>query len=459
MRYSIIVREDIVDAVTNQLKLETKSCSKANISAVAESIRGIEILLIWEDKPEKSKPLWVISNSRYLETIAYIDTYVKKYAPFSAFYRIMSQDSFIETHSLITKRSAVNTSIFTGIILAEALANFEREIPNPDDVPLQAYLSTISATLLTALNNGYQLDDLYSIVENWESSKYLLGLEVAPEKKDVALSFWIPILLAFDKKRNNIRRTNIDDFLPKTICQFLDRVIERRSISKSDWQGITSKKLSSTFRFEAFNGSREDGIGEFRRLLEYLYSDTGLSTVEGEVIIAAALSMLSSGTMDFLSLTLTAKRGFPLAAQWYMLFVGLIGGSKAFKTRRGIIHHINKHISMQHTLFSPVTSDISYAELTVALNERIDIVPFITEYNSVINVEVFPLVTTKFKLKRNSHVVKIEDTGGRSFSKEEYRELSAALTTANKIISGNTSPPMQGSLFKKSSYDNKNRIK
>ncbi len=177
MLYLIINREGINDAINGYLDSEAISCPKSKIFDVASSINPDEIILIWDDKTLNTYPLWVVNDKIYLETLAYIDTYVKKYTPFTAFFRVISLSAFSKEQQIKRSSSIVDTDILMGVIIAEAHLQFDRSMNRENGLPIQAYLSKLSATIIRAVNSGYSVDQIPIIVKNWEATRSLLNIE------------------------------------------------------------------------------------------------------------------------------------------------------------------------------------------------------------------------------------------------------------------------------------------
>lgn len=128
MIYIIINREDINDAINGNLENKSIPCTETNIFDVASSIKSDEIILIWEDKALNPLPLWVVSDKVYLETLAYIDTYIKKYTPFTAFFRVISKSTFIKERGIKRNNSNFDTDVLIGVVIAEAHLQYDRSM-------------------------------------------------------------------------------------------------------------------------------------------------------------------------------------------------------------------------------------------------------------------------------------------------------------------------------------------
>jgi len=448
MLYLIINREGINNAINGSPEAGAISCPKNNIFDVASSIKADEIILVWEDNTSKSFPLWIVSDKVYLETLAYIDTYVKKYTPFTSFCRVVSLSFFLKEGKKKKNTPIIDADILIGVVIADAHLQFDRSIERENGLPIQAYLSTLSAAIIYAINSGYTVDQIPDIVKNWEAARSLLNIENDDVRAIELLNFWIPVLsnLSNNKQLN----TSIDDndYLPLNVQKFIFSCYKKQKITESEWKILVNGNDELLKAYSSFTGAREDGIESFKALLDSVSNEKKFSDIEIEVILAASLSVIASGTMDYLTIALSISKKRPLIAHWYMLFSGMYEKRQVFKMARSVGNHIRKHLTHNNTLFSKVTSDISYPELKVVLTNKINIVPFITEYSTVIDVEIYPLVKAKFRIRRNSNVVHNETREGVFLTNNEYYEITNALSKATKALEKKVSAPIQQSLFK-----------
>jgi len=430
LHYLIINRKEIDDAVDGQLDQAAISCAKSKIYNITSSIKPSEIILIWEDRKANSFPLWVVGDKFYLETLAYIDTYVQKYTPFTAFVRVISLGTFCSIFK--ERKGNTNSNDFIGVVIAEAHFKFDKNMERANGLPIQAYLSTLSSTIISAINSGYSVDKLPAIVKKWEATRELLKIEMDNVYSMEVINFWIVVLNILGSERSNNTLSGTD--VPNSIKNFLISFKKSGVISKNEWKILVDDDSYLLSSFSGFTGTREDGILNFKRLIENLQHHEQKSDLETQVIISAALSVISSGTMDYLSLALSISDSKFLVGHWYMLFIGMHRKQQIYATQRSVGHHIWKHLQGDSNLFSTVASDISYPELKVVLTNQLKIVPFITSYSTVIDVEIFPLVRAKFRIKRNSNVVNNETADGVFLNKNEYTEISEAISTVSAIL-------------------------
>lgn len=434
MYCAVIDRKGILDAIQDHNLIEARGCSSSEIEKLLSILQKKEILLLWENKKIHSKPVWIIHEDSYSETLAYIDTYTKKCTPFTAFYRAIKRSYFCDYLKLQPKKVEVDVAPFIGVIMAEAITIFGATNDNPDNIPIQAYLSTLSATLVSALDKGYlNANQLSEIAKIWERTNLLLGVERDNRKNDLILDFWCYISRIIENPRAKYDSRHLDK-MPKVVYEFLQGVSYNRRISKKDWEVLVADSSIDANFFEKFTIAREDGIKNFRTLIKEIEHRPGSRKVESEVIIAAALALISSGTMDLLGYVLSFTGTFPMVAHWYAFLVGVTSGASGFRTQKGVANHIEKFVSKEVSIFSSVTSDISYAELSVVLTQKIDMLPFVTEYSSIINIELYPLVESKFRINRNSPIAQGGDRDYRSLSAKEHEELAFLINQAQKIL-------------------------
>lgn len=447
MLYLIITRQGINDAINEKIDEKALSCSKTKIFDIASSIQPNEIILIWEDKVSNPFPLWVVNDKHFLETLAYIDTYVKKYTPFTAFFRVVPLSTFSKERRIRRNFSNIDTDILIGIVIAEAHLQFDRAMVRENSLPIQAYLSTLSATIICAINSGYKVDQIPIIINNWEATKSLLNIEEDGNRAIEFLNFWMPVLSNLENGKKSASYIDEDDLLPKNIQNFITTYNKRGQITNTEWELLANGNNKLLKAYSGFTGTREDGIENFKRLFSIANNDKTISDIEKEVILSASLSILASGTMDYLSLALSVTDRHPLIAHWYMLFTGMHKKRQIFKTTQSIGNHIRKHLTHHNSLFSKVTSDISYTELKIALTNQISILPFITAHSTVIDVEIYALVKAKFRIKRNSNVVHNETREGVFLTNKEYYDVRNSLSKAAKALDRKSTFPKQRSLL------------
>lgn len=434
MLYLVINREGVNDAINGAPEKRATPCLKTEVFDIASSIKDDEIILIWDEKEGNSFPLWVINDKVFLETLAYIDTYVKKYTPFTSFYRAIPLHSFLKEILPRKKNPVINTDILIGIVIAEAHLNFDRSMERENGLPIQAYLSTLSASIIYAINCGYAVNQISEIVKNWKEVRALLSIESDDKEIIDLLNFWDITLsnLGNNNQLNlSLQESNV---LPSNLQKFLSSYKIKGKITEIEWKILANGNDKLLKVYSNFTGTKESGIENLKILLNDLYKDGSKADIEVDIILAASLSILSSGSIDYLSLALSISKRNSLVVYWYVLFSGMHEKQQIFKTGRGVGSHIKKHLTHNDTLYSKVTSDISHSELKVIINNKINIIPFITQYSTVVDVEIFPLVRAKFNIKRNSNVIQNETREGVFIKKREYFEITEALSRATKIL-------------------------
>lgn len=235
MQYLIIERKHIIDAIEGSFQKDASTCQKQKIFGISSELKSKHIMIVWEDKALNSPNLIVVNDDDYFETLAYIDTYAKKYTPFTSFIRVVSRSMFVDYGKSAAKKVLINTDVFLGVIIADANITFGNFKGGLYELPLQAYLSTLSATIISSINSGCSGHEILKLYRNWRTTKELLAMELDGRCDHAVNDFWLPVIstLTYTKSGSGFFEFNGDH--SNAVKNLLIQVANSGIIGEKEW--------------------------------------------------------------------------------------------------------------------------------------------------------------------------------------------------------------------------------
>lgn len=451
MRYSIISKEILLDVLGKTESIGSKLIKLSELENVSKQIKRDEILLIWSGNSTLiDSPVWFINDDKYEEMLAYLSTYVRSYTPFSAFNRILPLKFLNLINNTKRKRSKETCNKLIGIVISESLYQYDSAIDSIRDISVQASLATVSSSIVSALFLGYGAKDIVKLIENWSGIRAMLKSPTPPLSSDMLAKFWVPICSVLGDK-GDIKKT-FNTISPK-MNKAIKRIIKQKEIKVGEWGDLTYPNKEIGEYFLSLKGPREESITEFNFLLNLLEKKSDIVESEKQIILGAALSIVSSGSLSLLPWTMKFKQRFPLFPLWYSFFCGFNKHSDIKDIADGLGNHLAKRILYDQRLFDSPASDISFSEFKIMYRGNNILPNFRTAQSSVLDIEIVPLVNCKFSKKKSIDSNKAQNQN--ALNKDEIFKMKGLLESALSILKKDQKQYSQYSLFD----DDQNQIR
>lgn len=443
MYYSKFSRDKIIDLLSGK---DIPSRSQTTIEIARNSIlsfKGHDLLLLWDDAGDKP-PVIVAPDDKFLETLAFVATYIRNVSPFTAFFRVIpAADLGLPIFSRERSFYRPLDHRLVGVAIAEAFLQLPNEPETVDSISIQSGMATLSASLLKALSLDASDRTLTQISRRWEKSRALLKLDSLRTKIDTIEEFWSVMALSL-----GYERTYTKSNLPLSVFHIVKDYTETGVLTNEHWQTLTMESPSLRNKYLELTGAREDAINTFKKLVLNIVADSNDSRMN-DILIGAALSLLASGSMSYLPLTRILADDHPVASLWFAFFVSLHPKSDVLFTGDGLGAHLVKRIFDEETVFDSPKSDISFPELEMLVNQSDENLRFRTEHSTSISVELSPLVSGRFRISREFR--RSEPTGNVPVPLEEWAEAQSLLRRALAIMARRPESLNQPQLFPSSS--------
>ncbi len=452
MKYSIISKDKILDVISNPNSVHSTTIKYSEFKTISEKVSHGDILLVWGNNYNSTiPPVWLINDNAYDEILAYLSTYVRNHVPFSGFFRVlpMKYSNLISRQTTKKANSICNSLI--GVVIAESLYQYDSSITSITGISVQASLATISAAIVSAIHKGYYSRDLSNLVDNWAKVRNYFQLSKPPLDSRMLQKFWFPVSSLFEENSNSFRG---DYGLSSNMTHALKSIMIHGEIKVGYWNDLTLPSHEIGEYFLKLKGPREEAITHFNGLLNLIKGDKKMNETERDIVLGAALSIVSSGSLSLLQWSMNFVNSFPLFPLWYSFFCGFNSRSDIGTIAGGLGNHIAKRILIDTKVFEPPISDISFYELDVLFRANNKIPTFRTTQSSVIDIEILPLVNCKFSVKKNIYSQKKDSIGLDKHDLEKTREL---LVSALKILGKGSQQFTQADLFDNTEKTGKNK--
>lgn len=440
MRYSIISKEFLLNVLGETETLDSKLIKLNELENVSQKIMRDEILLVWNGNSVfNDSPVWFIRDDKYEEMIAYLSTYVRSYTPFSAFNRILPLKFLNLINKIKGKKSKESYNKLICIVIAESLYQYDSSINSISDISVQASLATVSSSIVSALFLGYGAKDIATLIENWTSVRTILKSPTPPLNSEILAKFWMLICSVISDMKPT--SNNVSSKMNKAI----KRIIKQEEIKVGEWGDLTYPNKDIGEYFLSLKGPREESIEEFNNLLNLIEKKTEINESDKQIILGAALSIVSSGSLSLLPWTMRFKQRFPLFPLWYSFFCGFNKHSDVKEIADGLGNHLAKRILCDQRLFDSPTSDISFPEFKVIYRGNNILPNFRSAQSSVLDIEIIPLVNCKFSKKKFIQSNKVQNQN--TLTEDEIFKMQGFLESALKILKKEHKQNSQYSLF------------
>lgn len=398
MHVSYLDKEEFLEWLGGRANITPK---KLSIPLLKKALRH-DVALIWEGwpAPDSARPLVAVSRSAMADFYAFVGTYVSTYRPFSAFFRVVPYESLPSLLSVA--RSNVNDcrlpESFIGVAIAEAYVQTQGKIQSTHELSIPAVLATLSATMVSAIWEGYGPDSLTAIAERWWVARSINTEDHLTLHPGKVAEAWMIVADAFCK--NEVGRLQTSTTQRKLISAL-------RSASEADttvdsWLQPLVKGVPSLSDIPSrIQRAREERVRVYREALDALvgFQEDALFK---EFLAGSLLSMVGNGSFDFLPMLGKTTSEMPAAALWFAILSSFQKNNDALSTGNCLGRRAARDLFRGVSLFDVPSEDISLEEFEIYRRDTLARQGFRSGQNQTISVGLFGTIAGRFRLERTS---------------------------------------------------------
>ncbi len=349
--------------------------------------------LVWpqgsELGPDK-QPLIVVPSGGMTEFFAFVGTYLPGYAPFSAFFRVISEEEL----GVIMKAAArpIQSSLAiesVGIAIAEAALR-DGKTKTSVRTNLASVRSSLSSSLLASAYHGNQIESLRSVAENWRLARRILGADDTATSVATCLSVVSRYVEALDSESAG-----------SALAKSLRFARASKGVTVESWHQLVSGFPELMPVFERLRGPREERLKTARSVLKGLFSSTDqLGGDDVDCIAGCVIALVGDGSFLYLPLAIELGRQSPGTILWFAAWSSLFattdiltfGGASGRRTARDLFRPFEMSRKPE--------CDIAIGELEASSGDTN--AATVAALNPVaIVVEIFPGVNAVFENERS----------------------------------------------------------
>jgi hypothetical protein len=184
---------------------------------------------------------------------------------------------------------------------------------------------------------------------------------------------------------------------------------------------------------EALRRMRESRENRVRAIDQVLPSVAAMEKVDlriREAVLGYLASRVAGGSMSYLELLDPIEVSMPGALMWFGLFSSIRSDADVMVAGECLGRRVSRDLSRTKSIFSPPSADVSFDELQNILPDSKSELKLRTEHQSAVSVELFPTVTSVFRLPRETQ----QDPRDMAVPPEGVRELRYLLDRATRVI-------------------------
>lgn len=395
--YSVVERRDLGDLLLGDgLQRVRQSTSEELDSVVSGALPSDNaVLAIWPNDPLEglSLPTALICRDQVLsDFVAWLTTYIARLRPITAFMRIVGRSEFLGQLRALRQPTLGRARWgLTGLIIGEVLASSRVSERNLEQLPLNAYESTLSFALVRASAVYREFVQFDQIVESWDSVRKITRQHSRSIEANNILRV-CSIALTSTGLSDGSQLMRPEDRRIVNLCR---EVVLGSAGPEVVFELIDAPKL---------RGSREDRVVAFSEFVQRLPQTISR---EDQELFAFAIGYLASqiapGTIQHASILEPFSSRFPTALLWYSFCAGLARRESAGTqtlARLGVdLPPISKWIARgllrEDTLLNTPACDIAALELQALSRTGADpLAGLIRAAQSTVSIELAPAVWT-----------------------------------------------------------------
>jgi len=365
-----------------------------------------ELVLLWANEPpasvqgEQLPDAIIVRSIQMREFIAWITTVAGGYRPFTAFIRIIDQQS--AQLALEPREPSLGKfeNAVAGLIIAEALtlAGPQRSIAALSLLPCQ---STYSYSFARALALGYVRTPLDPIAAPFGLARKLTR-QPARRLGDDLLSTTLKVVASLAADNAVRDRSGVPPFIWETCLELQSGQEVKHSWGLLADSGVLPQQLLGELR-----GPREHRVRVFERVL---HGPNRLDALTSAFLAGLLADQVGPGSFEHNDLLLPYLDRYPTALLWYGLCAGLHPDSEVQQVGNCLGRRLVRDLLMPDPVLSHPKYDIAVGELEVHL-DREEPLEFRTASQNHIVVELLPGVPAYMKWPITTEPVATQSRG------------------------------------------------
>ena len=397
---AVLTREEFINWLGRKLEPSPRKFDGRHLTGPVEKGR---VVLIWEELPKSPAlkgppPLVAVPAREMREFFAFVGTYVSTYQPFSAFFRVISQEEAPELLD-VNPPSPELRNMLVGTLIAEAWLQAGNRLQRPADLSVQGCLATMSSAAVSGLTAGFGPDRLNLALARWFRTRGRFSEEQLQVEPDRIRDFWELVAEAYTQAPRSEEAT---DNSSRRILQFVSELIrsEEDEIDPKSWAGLVEGLPSARSALVHMRESREDRV----RAIDAVMADIlGVEQVDSrirEVALGYLASRVAGGSMSYLSLLDPVVGKLPSAFLWFGFFVSLRSDTDVMNVGDCLGRRLARHLTQTSGVFEQPDADVSFEELEAMAPDGHSEIKFRTDHPGIITVEILAPITAIYRYRR-----------------------------------------------------------
>lgn len=366
----------------------------------------------------------VVEENRMQDFFAFVSTYVNEFAPFSAYFRVVStnQIELISEDASMTfngATSVIDRLVGTAIVEAAIYLQGSGEAVRP--VTIAAAGATFSAAALQGLALSPKAD-VYSISQGWQSLRAALGSDQLPLNTDALARFWQILRVAVHGGEA------LDVTVPDVILSALRTVMANGRLDDVALENLLSSLPELAGDLSRFRGTREGRARAIQEAISVLSRSRGDEDQLRDCVAGCLISLIGDGSFKFMPAALSTSSILRMAPLWFAVWSGLQTNSDIMTEFNCMGRRIARDLRARVGVYDGPNDDISVMEL---MSWGSDVEQLPREHASSISVEIYPWVSSRQSIARVSAAASNQSNEYR----RDIRELRALMAHSTEILS------------------------
>lgn len=446
MKVASLDREELVDWLGNQDQMPTERLT----AKLLKNTEPDRVLIVWDrDGQSNATPIIAVHQDGLRDFFAFVSTYISAFKPFSAYFTVVPLENLerVVSSKSLDGVSRDNFSKLVAVAFAEAYAQSRGKVRSLDDLTVQGVQATLSASLMSAMWKGFELDEMAQISKRWVESRKLVSSGELAIPPNTVLEVWEDIGVGVWAKPSIMRRHS-----RKKVASYIGAFLSG-SQSFDEWfLPIAREALGTEEAVITLKGAREERVKALPGILDMLFRGSNADRSLLEFVAGGLLSMVGNGSMSQLPLAEQLARELPKSALWFGVMSAFQSRTDALTASSCLGRRVLRDLLRDVGAFSPPHYDISLDELSVIGEKALIGDEVRTDHSGTIVVGLLGPVHAPFRrasAKRENEEL-AQQTARIQFQNERIEELSYLLDRASRVLRDLHSPA-QRDLFEKDS--------
>jgi hypothetical protein len=420
-----------------------------------------ELYLLWESNPQVQQRVLpfiiIVPNGRIRDFFAWAITYLTSYRPFTAFFRVLDQDSLsvLGKDAQLLSLNEKDTACI-GTIIAEAsllsLITGKRLSLTPNSCS-----GLLSYALTRALALSVTPEELQGVTQKWFIARKLSDQHYPSDLAQGIIEIYRT--LAELNQLNPGHNSFLFPNAASSMVSACSEIIRDGRVSDNSWYQLTAGIRVLENAHENMQGTREERVVYFQHLMarDNLLKLPNVNL--RDFLIGYLASLIGPGSLAHMDLVMKYVSSFPNATLWYGMCAGLQKKGDLLVSFNVLGRWLLRELLRKDRLFDPPSCDMSLPELQVIFEGGIDPARFPRFTSSRVVVELQPYIAIGLNWPKKTVVEETMSAAAVSLKEKEsgqlFKDLGSHLNEALKIQgellqrSGRNQPDRKGASSRK----------